>query len=125
MYIHCVLCRSPLVVPAVRGEVGHGYCHLFFVFPFLVFSQCVPTHSVFSCCSPFSSHSFQISLNAVLPSRFRSSSHPFPSTFWASDLFDIFSSPSPPTCPTHFNLHLSNFNKMIIFKGLFTVRKLL
>ena len=39
-----------------RGEVGHGYCHLFFIFSFLNFlSLC------FCSCPPFSSHSFQIS----------------------------------------------------------------
>ena len=28
---------SPAIVPVVRGEVGHGYCHLFFVFSFVTF----------------------------------------------------------------------------------------
>ena len=77
-------CYSPLVVPVVRGEVGRGSCHLFFVFSFLssFFSHCVlcqqsPTPSIFCCCSPFSSHFFQISLNAVLPSHSRSSSLSF------------------------------------------------
>ena len=36
----------------------------------------LPTPSIFCCCSPFSSHSFQISLNTVLPSHSRSSSPP-------------------------------------------------
>ena len=44
------------------------------------------------CCSPFSYHSFQISLNTVLPLHSRSSSPPFPSTFCASDLCQFFMS---------------------------------
>ena len=53
-------------------------CRLFVVFSFLAFPHNVlyqhsPTPSMCCCCSPFSSHSFQIPLNAVLPSHSRSS----------------------------------------------------
>ena len=75
----------PLVVPVVTGHLGNCYCHLFFVvsllsslFSHYVLYQHSPT-PIICCCSPFSSLSFQISLNAVLSS----SSPPFPSTFWA------------------------------------------
>ena len=71
-------CCTSLGVPVDRGEAGHGYCHLFFVFSFLssrfshyVLYQQSPTPSIFSCCSPFSSLSFQISLNVRLSQRFR------------------------------------------------------
>ena len=35
-----------LVAPVFRGEVGHGYCHLFIVFCFLssLFSHCILCH---------------------------------------------------------------------------------
>ncbi len=63
----------------------------FFVLSFLTslttFSVKSPTRYTFCCCSPFSSHFFKISLNPILPPHFRSSSPPFSSTFWASDLF--------------------------------------
>ena len=57
---------SPLV-PVVRSEVGHGYCHPFFIFSFVsslssphrLLCQPSPTPFIF-CCSPSSSHSFQI-----------------------------------------------------------------
>ena len=46
-------CCSHLGIPVVRGEVGHDYRHLYFVFSFLVFSQYVlcqqrPTPSIFA-----------------------------------------------------------------------------
>ena len=110
-----VVCSSPLV-PVVRGEVGEGYCHPFFVFYFLslLFCHCVLyrqslTPSIFCCCSPFFSHSYQIFLMAVLPSHHRSSSFPFPSTFWASARFTNFSSSILSTCRDHFSLHITSF----------------
>ena len=41
--VNKVVCYSPLVVPVVRGEVGHDYCHVLFVFSFTssLFSQYV------------------------------------------------------------------------------------
>ena len=103
-------CCSPLVVPVIRGDVGHGYYRLLFVsfFHYVLYHQSLTT-PIFCHCSPFSSHSFQISLTAVLPSHSRSSSPPFPSTFWASHLYVTYSSPILSTWPAHFNLFLANF----------------
>ena len=58
----------------------------FLEFSFLTFSHYIlyqqsPIPSILSSCSPFSSHSFQTSLNAVLPSHSLSSSSPFPLHF--------------------------------------------
>ena len=36
LYFGSNSCCSPLVVPVIRGEIGHGYCHLFFVFSILL-----------------------------------------------------------------------------------------
>ena len=78
-----------------------------------LFSHCVLYHQsptpIFCRCSPFSSHYFQISLNAVLPSHSWSSSPPFPSSLWASDLFASFPSSILSKQMAHFNLHLINF----------------
>ena len=49
----------------------------------------VSNYLYFCSCSPFSSHS----LNAVLPLHSRSSSRPFPSTFYVSDLCQFFHLP--------------------------------
>ena len=89
-------CCSPLVVPVVRGEVGPGYCHLFFVCSFL---------------APLSLTAFSVSSRQLLsvtnvlhssPSLsrclLRQFSHhiiglprlPFHSTFWTSPVFPIF-----------------------------------
>jgi len=75
-------------------------CHIYFVFSFpsSLFSHCVlyqqsPTPSVCCCYSPFSSHYFQISLNAILSSHSQSSSPPSP-TFWASALCQCYISHS-------------------------------
>ena len=65
-----------------------------------------PTPFVFCCYTPFSSHSFQISLNTVFASHSQFPSPPFPSTFWASALFSHFSSPILSTCLAHFSLIL-------------------
>ena len=62
-----------------------------------------------SCCSLLSSHTFQISLNAILPSHCRSYSPPFPSIFWTSDMLVSFSSLVHSTQPANFNLLLTNF----------------
>ena len=131
-----ICCCSPLSVPVVRGEGDHGYCHLFFVFSFLLslFSRYVlyhqsPTPSIFCYCSPFSSHSFQISLSPVLPLHSWPSSPPFQSTFWAiCSLFQFFytysfhmSSPFQPTLHhfllkpfLHSNLHSQSIHSSFI-----------
>ena len=80
----------------------------FFVFSFLTLSHYVlyqqSTTPIFYCCSPFSSHIFQIYLNAVLPWHSRSSSRPL-----SLHLLDISS-----LCQfvisnsVHFNLLLKN-----------------
>ena len=87
---------SPLGIPGIRDAVGHGYRRLFFVFFPLTFlslrySSTSSTPSICCCCSPFSSHSFQMSLNTTLPSYFWFPRFPFPSSFWAFDLFANFS----------------------------------
>ena len=47
-----------------------------------------PTHSIFCCCSPFSSHFIHNSLNTVPPRIIRlPSSPPFPSIVWVCILF--------------------------------------
>ena len=84
---------SPHGIPVVRVEVSHGYYRLCIClfspqFYLTVFSIKSPTPSIFRCCSPFSSHFFHISVNAVLPSHSRSSSPPVPLHFLGS-----FSSP--------------------------------
>ena len=56
------------------------FCFLSSLFSNYVLYELSPTF-IFCCCSPFSSHSFQISLNAVLPSHSRSSSPPFSNHF--------------------------------------------
>ena len=95
---------SPLAVPVVRGEVA--MVTVIFSVLSLLFSYCSlyqqsPTLSIFCCCSPFSSHSFQISLNTVLR---------FPSTFWASALaLPFFPSRILSTCLAHFSLLFSSF----------------
>ena len=71
-------------------------------------SHCVlyqqsPTPSIFCSCSPFSSHSLQISLNGVLSSHSRSSSPPSP------PLPANVSTPILSTCPSHFSLLLTSF----------------
>ena len=82
--------------PCHRGEVGRGFCHPFLVFSFLSshFSHCVLYQQsltpIFCCCSPFSSHSSQISRNAVLPSHSQSSSPPFPAIFCARLSLPVF-----------------------------------
>ena len=83
VYWHCC---SPLVVPVIRGEDGHPWLLLFSLFCLSSFGSCYVFYQqfptpIFSCCSPFSSHSFQISLNTVLPSHSRSSSPPLPLHF--------------------------------------------
>ena len=103
-------CCFPPVAPVVRREVGHGPSRLFVSFLSSCFShQQFPTASIFCCCSPFFSHSFLISLNAVLPSPPWSLSPPFPSTFLTSDHFAYFSSPIHSPRWTHFYLLLTNF----------------
>ena len=60
------------------------FFHLFFpllTFVSLRFLSQSPTPSIFYCSPPFSTHSFQISLNVVFPSHSRSSSPPFPLHF--------------------------------------------
>ena len=112
--LHLICCCSPLVVPVIRGEVGHGYCRLLFIVSFFsLFSHYVlyhqsPTPSIFCCCSPLSSHSFQIYFNIVLPLHPRCSSPPFLTTFWASALFANFSSPILFIRPTNFSILLTN-----------------
>ena len=119
---------SSCCLVVVRGEVGHGYIYLFFLsFISSLFYHCVlcqqsPTHYVCCCCSSFSSHSFQISLNAVLPTHSRSSSPPFPSNFWASALFANLSYPILFTCPAHFNLLLADFFLKLSFTPTLSVR---
>ena len=106
-------CCSPLAIPVIGGEVGHGYRHLFFVFSFFssLFSHYIlyhqfPTPSTFCCCSPLSSHSFQISLNAVFPSHSRSSSLPF-----SGHLFQFFPHVRP--ISTYLYLELYQFSRVI------------
>ena len=86
-------------------------CYLFFVFSFLssLFSHCVlyhqsstPSFAVALHSPPTLSKSL-FSLNAMLPSHFRSSSPPFPSTFWASAPFASFSTPILSTRPARFS----------------------
>ena len=124
-------CCSPLVVPVVKGVVGHCRYPLFLNFSFFsLFSHCDLYHKsptpIFCCYSSFSSRSFQISFNAVLPSHSRSSSLPFPSTFWASDLLAILPTYSFQPTPLkfllktflHSNLHLSS--SILLSSALFT-----
>ena len=80
---HSRSCCSPLVVPVVKGEVRHGYSmfsSFYLSSPYLSITTFrinnLQLRHCF-CCSQFSSHSFQISLNAVLPSHSRSSSPRF------------------------------------------------
>ena len=128
---------SPLVVPVIRDEVGHGYCHLFFAFSFLFspFSHCVlyqqsPT-PIFHCYSTFFSYSFQISLKAVLPSHSQTSSPPFSLHFLGICSFCKFFISHFPTCPfqptphqfilntfLHSNLHSQFFH--FFLSALFT-----
>ena len=104
------------------------------LFSHYVLYQQSPTPSIFCCCSPFSSHSFQTSLNKVLPSPSLSPSPPFSFTFWASDLcqFSISHSfqkngPFHPT-PHHLFLKLSFTptstlsSSILLLSALFTPR---
>ena len=72
-------------------------CFLSSSFSHYILNRQSPAPPILCCCSPFSFRSLQISLNAILPSHFRSSSPPFPSTFWVSPLFANFSSLILPT----------------------------
>ena len=67
-----------------------------------------PVSISFCCCSPFSSHSFQISLNAVLPSHSQSSSHPFSlHSLCICCLCQFLSVPFQPTPDQFFSLNIS------------------
>ena len=83
LFIHCIVVVALLLLSVSSGVrlavVTALFCSSFSSH----FSNCVlyhkcPTSSIFCCCSSFSSHSFQISLNAVLPSHSRLSTPPFP-----------------------------------------------
>ena len=105
-----MFCCSPLVVPVVRGEVGHGYCQLFFVFSLhsSFFSHCVLCRQspipIFCCGSPFSSsfRSLTLSSHGIL-------CHPRFPQFSGHLLSAYFSSPILFTCPAHFTLLLASF----------------
>ena len=60
-------------------QVRHGYCRVVFVFSVMSSNvcYCVLISSMVFCSSLFSSHSFQISLYATLPSHYWSSQPPF------------------------------------------------
>ena len=91
------LCCSPLGLPVARGWLWlsrpFNSSFLSSLLSRYILYQQSPTPSMFCSCSPISSHFSQISLYAVLPSHSRSSSLPFGSTFWASDLFASFHLP--------------------------------
>ena len=77
----------------------------------LLFSHCIvclqsPT-TTFCCCSPFSSHSFQIFLNTVLPSYYRSSSPSFFHHFLCIGSLLIFHLPFFPH--VNFNILITSF----------------
>ena len=89
---------SPLGIPVVRDAVGHDYQRLFFVLYFLTFltlRYLITIFNSFCLVLLFSTlpPPFQISLNITLPSYSWSSSLPFPSTFWATDLLANFHLP--------------------------------
>ena len=72
--IHLVLLAS--LSPGVRLSSSFSSSFLFILFSQCILYQQSPT-PIFCCCSPFSFHTFQISLNAVLPLHSGSSSPPF------------------------------------------------
>ena len=89
---------------------------------FLLFSHCIlyqqfPT-SICCCCSPFSSHSFQISLNTSSHHILNLPRLLFLSTFWASAVFANFSSPILSTCGAHFSLLLTSYLLNVSFTQL-------
>ena len=94
------------------GWLPSFFLRLFFPrFTFLSLRSIAPVSNspIFCCCSPFSSHSFPISLNAVLPSHSLSSSPPFSLHFLGICSLCQFSSPVLSTCPAHFSLLLASF----------------
>ena len=114
-------CCSPVValasgvrLPWLRSSV------LCLFFPLLCFSHYIlyhqsPTPCVCCCCSPFSSHSFQISLNASPHHILGLPRLPFSYTFWPSDLFASFSSLILSMCLANFSLLLINFSLKLSF----------
>ena len=115
----CCCCCSPLVVSVVRGEVGRGYCRLFFVFSSLspLLSHCVlyqqsPTPIFFLMFSPPT-----LSKSLLTQTSHHTLGLPCllcPSTSWAPVLFTNFSSPilfhmSGPYQPTPHQFLLKSF----------------
>ena len=125
--------RMKLRIPQknlMPGRQGWGWPWLLsslsrLFFPLLIFSHYIlyhqsPTPPVL-CCSPFSSHSLQISHNAVLPSHSLSSSSIFPLHFlgiWSLCQFLISHSLYS---PANFSLLLTIFLKLS-FTPTFTLR---
>ena len=105
LFSSCLLSLSSRVRLAINTVI---FSSSFLSSPHVSLTAFSPTHSIFRCCSPFSSHSSRYHLTR---SSHRIPSLPrllFPSTFWSSDPFANFSSPNLSTCPAYFSLLLTS-----------------